>query len=182
MTRRRRAWALALPVAAAVLTASCAAAAGPVGFRVEAPARPPPAVGTLEAVGDADFQGIVAGLRGTPVVVNVWASWCGPCRVEMPLLERAARRYRGQVVFLGVSSRDDRRPAEAFLRRYAITYPNVFDGSGAVRRRLQLRGFPTTYFFDRDGVLRSSVVGGVSEQTLAARVRASLGPSARSGR
>lgn len=116
----------------------------------------------------------MAGLTGKPVVVNVWASWCGPCRVESPLLQRAWERYRGQVTFLGVASGDEIGASRAFLRRYGITYPNVFDASGEVRRRLELRGFPTTYVFSAGGQLLSSVVGGITEQTLATRVEDAL--------
>jgi len=115
---------------------------------------------------------MLVGARGRPVVVNVWASWCGPCRVEAPLLQRAAARYKGDVVFLGVDSRDDPGPARAFIRRYRIAYPNVFDGTGAIRSRLGLRGFPTTYVFDRQGALIASVVGGISEQALAGHIAA----------
>lgn len=116
------------------------------------------------------FGGILVGLRGTPVVVNVWASWCAPCRAEMPLLERAANTYRGRVVFLGVASRDTRGAAASFLDEVGVTYPNVFDESGAVRAELGLRGFPTTYVFDAEGDLREAIVGGVSEQRLAAQL------------
>jgi len=124
----------------------------------------------LEAVSRQQFDGLLVGLRGKPVVVNVWASWCAPCRTEMPLLERAARTYEGRVTFLGVASRDDRRDAASFLDEVGVTYPNVFDASGDVRDALRLRGFPTTYVFDADGTLVHSIVGGVSEQQLAAQL------------
>ena len=113
---------------------------------------------------------MLVGLRGRPVVVNVWASWCPPCRAEMPLLERAAADYRGRVAFLGVASKDDAADAEAFLRRVDVTYPNVFDATGDVRDELGLRGFPTTYIFDAAGELREAVVGGITEQRLAAQL------------
>ncbi len=125
---------------------------------------------TLQPVDRAGFDGILVGLRGKPVVVNVWASWCAPCRAEMPLLQRAAMSYEGRVVFLGVASKDDLDPAAAFLRKVGVTYPNVFDVSGAVRRGLGLRGFPTTYVFDAAGRQRAAVVGGVTEARLAAQL------------
>src|SRR3546814_8760254 len=84
----------------------------------------------LETVSRRDFDRILVGLQGKPVVVNIWASWCAPCRTEMPLLERAARTYEGRVAFLGVASRDDRQDAAAFLDDVGVTYPNVFDVSG----------------------------------------------------
>ena len=117
-----------------------------------------------------DFEGMLVGQRGKPVVVNVWASWCGPCRVEAPLLQRAAARYRGDVVFIGVDSKDDIAAGRGFLDRFGISYPNVFDGSGAIRAALSLQGFPTTYIFNRQGELEAKVFGGIAEQTLAARI------------
>lgn len=108
--------------------------------------------------------------RGRPVVVNIWASWCGPCRVESPLLARAARGYGDRVVFVGVDSRDDEAAGRRFIDRYGLAYPHLFDATGEIRSRLQLRGFPTTYIFGRDGSLRYRVVGGINEQELAARL------------
>ena len=124
----------------------------------------------LAPVDAATFDGIVVGLRGKPIVVNVWASWCGPCRVEAPLLDRASEAYGEDVTFVGVASRDASGDARAFLDRYEISYTNLFDRDGSVRRRLGLRGFPTTYVFDRRGVLVATEVGGVTEQRLAAQL------------
>lgn len=126
--------------------------------------------GRLQSVTLQQFDGILLGLRGTPVVVNVWASWCAPCRAEMPLLDRAADEYDGQVVFLGVASKDSREEAGKFLQEVDADYPSVFDPSGDVRQALGLRGFPTTYFFDAEGELVASLTGGVSEPRLAAQL------------
>ena len=121
---------------------------------------------------DADaFGGILVGLRDTPVIVNVWASWCAPCRVEMPLLERAAEQYEGEVAFVGLASRDSRAGASAFLDDLDVSYPNLFDADGEVRRALGVRGFPTTFVFGPDGELLEAVVGGITEQRLAAQLR-----------
>ena len=125
----------------------------------------------LTSVTREQFDGILVGLRGTPVVVNIWASWCAPCRAEMPLLDRAAADFDGRVVFLGVASKDSRAAADDFLREVGVDYPSVFDASGAVRKALDLRGFPTTYFFNADGELVASLTGGVSEVRLAAQLK-----------
>lgn len=125
------------------------------------------------ALADADlvaFKETITGFRGKPVVVNLWASWCGPCRAEAPLLERAAVANKGKVQFLGVSTRDDRQSAATFLERFAVSYPNLVDSSGDIRKYLGLRGLPTTYVFDSKGRLVSQVIGGISEQSLAARL------------
>lgn len=124
----------------------------------------------LASITDEDFGGILVELKGTPVVVNIWASWCAPCRTEMPLLERAHREFEGRVVFLGVASQDSPREAGEFLDEVGVTYPNVFDRSGDIGRVLDQRGFPTTYMFDAEGVLRETIVGGVTEPKLAAQL------------
>lgn len=124
----------------------------------------------LAPVSAEEFAGILVGQRGIPVVVNVWASWCAPCRTEMPLLDRAAEEYEGRVTFLGVASKDSRGAAAGFLEDIGVDYPSLFDASGDIRADLGLRGFPTTYLFDRDGNLREAVVGGISEQRLAAQL------------
>ena len=115
-----------------------------------------------------DFEGVLVGLKGTPVIVNVWASWCAPCRTETPLLERAAESVGDDVVILGVASKDDQGPAIDFMNEFDVSFPNIFDSSGDIRRRLGLRGFPTTYVFGADGTLQTTIVGGLTEPRLAA--------------
>lgn len=161
-----------LLVLVSILVGSCAAQATP-SISIDGDPQSAPPRGLTD--GDlADFTGIVAGARGRPVVVNVWASWCGPCRVEAPLLERAAGEYGPDVQFLGVASRDNRGDAEEFLRRFDVSYPNLLDTSGAIRKFLSVRGLPTTYVFDGRGQLVAQVVGAVDEQKLAANVDEAL--------
>jgi cytochrome c biogenesis protein CcmG, thiol:disulfide interchange protein DsbE len=136
---------------------------------IEGPARPLPSQ-PLTTEGLDGFTAIVSGLRGRPVVVNVWASWCAPCRAEARLLERTAKEYQGEVQFLGVATRDREPDADAFIDRYNVSYPNLFDRDGSIRRFLGLRGLPTTYVFDGNGRLVGEVVGGVTEQSLAGRL------------
>lgn len=159
----------ALAAAAGIVLGACGTSGGALGFVASGAPLPLPAE-PLTPVSAREFEGILVGQRGKPVVVNVWASWCGPCRVEAPLLQRASERYGERVVFLGVDARDSEGDARDFLRRYGITYPNVVDRDGDILGLLALRGFPTTYVFDRQGRVRASVVGGISEQALAARV------------
>ncbi len=90
-------------------------------------------------------------LEGGPVVINVWASWCVPCREEAAGLERTWREYRGRGVrFVGVSWHDLEPAAEAFLEEFRITYPNVKDVDGKLTRLLGVRGVPETYFVDHE--------------------------------
>lgn len=163
-----------MAVALALVMAACTGSGGAVGFIASGPPLPLPAPDSLTPVSARQFEGILVGLRGRPVVVNVWASWCGPCRVEAPLLQKASERYGERVVFLGVDARDSAKDAGAFIRRYGISYPNVIDRDEEITALLGLRGFPTTYVFDRSGKVQASVVGGISEQVLAARIDEAL--------
>jgi len=129
---------------------------------------------TMAVVSGRDLQNIIAGLEGQPVVVNIWGSWCPPCRAEMPLLQRVAESYEGEAVLLGVAVRDDPKVAARFLQDFAITYPNLYDPSGDVLRALEVRVFPTTYVFDANGVIVSRVDGGVSEQRIVGMIEDAL--------
>jgi len=133
-----------------------------------------PSGGELPSVSLDQFGGMLVGQRGRPVVVNIWASWCAPCRTEMPLLDDAARSFGSDAVILGVASKDDPAEAGAFLDELDIAYPNVFDESGRIRVALGLTAYPTTYVFGADGRLRARVDGGISEQRLAALLEDAL--------
>ena len=140
---------------------------------VSAPAVAVPAEGTILPADLKDFEGMVSG-AGMPVVVNVWASWCAPCRAEAPLLARAANRYRGKVIFLGVLSRDSPNAGLKFMRTYGMGYPSVLDVTSEISPFLKVSGLPTTMVFDRHGSLVTRVFGGISEQRLAASINESL--------
>jgi cytochrome c biogenesis protein CcmG/thiol:disulfide interchange protein DsbE len=127
-----------------------------------------PPAGELTPLSADDFEGVLVGLRGTPVIVNIWASWCSPCRTETTLLERTWKAHGQEVVILGVASKDVAASSRSFMDEFGVSYPNVFDVSGDIRAMLGLRGFPTTYVFGADGKLRTTIVGGLTEQRLAA--------------
>ena len=146
----------------------------PPDFVAEADPVDLPDEGSFPSVSLEEFEGILVGLRGTPVVVNIWASWCAPCRTEMPLLQDAADTYEGRAVILGVASNDDPGEARRFLDRLGLTYPNVFDASGEIRVALGLTAYPTTYLFDAEGQIRARVNGGISEQRLAGLIEDAL--------
>lgn len=101
----------------------------------------------------------LAGLKGKPVVLNFWASWCGPCKAEAPLLNKAFDRYRDRVAFVGVDSHDARSDAEAFLKANDVRYPSVFDGGAQIYRDYGLTGQPETFFIDSDGRIVAHVPG-----------------------
>jgi thiol-disulfide isomerase/thioredoxin len=114
----------------------------------------------------------LASYRGHPVVVNIWGSWCGPCRKEAPALQAAYTQLKASgVVFLGVDTRDDDpAQAKAFEENFGITYPSIVDDGGAVL--LNLRGVvapsavPTTLVIDEQGRVAARVSGGVDTTTL----------------
>jgi thiol-disulfide isomerase/thioredoxin len=98
------------------------------------------------------FEGRVAALTGRPVVVNAWASWCGPCRFEMPYFARTAVRFGRRVAFLGVNAGDATGDARRFLGSHWIPYPSYVDPHYAIANVIGVRaGLPTTVFYGRDG-------------------------------
>ena len=101
----------------------------------------------------------LASLRGTPLVINFWASWCTPCRAEMPLLEAAFRSYHGRVHFIGIDSNDSPGAARAFLGQVGVTYPALSDTDGAIAIRYGLFGLPTTVFVSASGAVLGRSIG-----------------------
>lgn len=99
------------------------------------------------------FEERLAKLRGYPVVVNVWASWCGPCRFEFPTLQKISARYGKRVAFLGVDSQDSDAGAETFLEEAPVPYPSYTDPDKDLGRSLGARAYPDTAFYDRQGNL-----------------------------
>ncbi len=116
--------------------------------------------------------------RGQVVVVNLWASWCGPCRAEMPALQRVAEHFAGQgvvVVGLNATTQDSRANAAAFVAEQGLTFPIVLDVAGTASAAYQLRALPSTYIVDKHGVISAVLLGGpLSEATLRAKIAEAL--------
>jgi cytochrome c biogenesis protein CcmG, thiol:disulfide interchange protein DsbE len=111
------------------------------------------------------FRRRLRDLRGHPVVVNQWASWCGPCRFEFPFFQRLAGRYGNRVGFLGVDSNDSRSEAASFLDRFPTPYPHYFDPDADIARVFRGgRAWPTTAFYDASGRLTQTHAGGYSSE------------------
>lgn len=106
------------------------------------------------------------GLRGKPVVLNFFASWCNPCIREMPALQAMAERYKGRVHFVGVTFNDRRDAAKGVLERTGATYPAAFDASSDLAVDYAVRVMPTTFFIDADGNLVERKDGEISEVQL----------------
>ena len=113
---------------------------------------------------------------GRPMVINFWASWCGPCYAEAPHLEAAQRRYGDDVLFIGIQTqeRDARTAGRAFIERFDFTFPNVIDDDSRVSIAYGLFGVPETFFVRADGTLAYKHVGPVDATVLTERVEALL--------
>lgn len=111
-------------------------------------------------------------LPGKPYVINLWASWCGPCQQEAPRLAAAAKAADGRVAFLGVDTDDGRDPALAFLHDFGIDYPQLSDPAGDVLHRLPAPGLPVTVAVDAQGRVVYRRIGEITAAQLTAAVRA----------
>jgi cytochrome c biogenesis protein CcmG/thiol:disulfide interchange protein DsbE len=99
------------------------------------------------------YEKRIAALRGYPVVVNVWASWCGPCRFEFPVLQKLSAKYGRRVAFLGVDTEDSNDAAATFLREEPVPYPSYIDPDKEIFDSLGAVGLPDTAFYDEKGEL-----------------------------
>ncbi|MFB7496818.1 TlpA family protein disulfide reductase [Streptomyces sp. NPDC056161] len=116
----------------------------------------------------------VAAFRGKVVVINVWGSWCPPCRAEAPYLNKVAREMKPQgVEFVGINTRDgDRRPARAFEDDFDMSYPSLYDPTGKLilsgfpKGTVSLQGLPVTIALDRNGKIAARIFGGTDDGQL----------------
>ena len=108
-------------------------------------------------------------LRGKAVLVNFWASWCPPCRSEMPAMERIHTQYGpDDFVILAVNNlrQDELTDAERFVAEQGLTFPIMLDTNGQVSAQYQVHSLPTSFFIDQDGIIRDIVIGGMPEALL----------------
>jgi len=108
--------------------------------------------------------------RGQPVVLNFWASWCGPCRVEMPFFERTQMKYNGQAAVIGVNQGETADIVQDFGIRQNISYPLLVDDDNTVNLDYNVHSLPTTIFIDPDGVVQEVIVGIVNQAVLEDRI------------
>jgi peroxiredoxin len=104
--------------------------------------------------------------RGQPVVINFWGTWCPPCKNEMPLLQSAYEAYAPELVILAVNVNDSVGSVERFVEEMGLTFPILMDEEDSVRTQFQVRGYPTTYFVDGDGVLREQFIGELNQEQI----------------
>lgn len=105
-------------------------------------------------------------LGGRAMVVNLWATWCGPCRAEMPMLQAAHDDLGGQVAFLGVGTKDPSTVAGPFLEEVGVRYPQVVDPAAELLRATQVPGLPVTLFLAPDGEIVDQHIGRLDRDTL----------------
>jgi thiol-disulfide isomerase/thioredoxin len=121
--------------------------------------------GELVGGGTRAFEAQLAKLKGTPVVVNQWASWCGPCKYEFPFFRSQAEKYKGRVAFLGVNSNDHTGPAKDFLKENPVPYPSYFDPAVKIARVFKGGlAWPTTAYYDAQGKLVETHAGAYASE------------------
>jgi thiol-disulfide isomerase/thioredoxin len=165
VTRRSLAATIA---AVGLLLAACGTEPPSADVQAAPEAEPPSADAVLE---DGAWPEVAAFVRHEqrPTVVNLFASWCGPCRVEAPVFRRAVAAY-DDVAFLGVAHQDRREAAARFLEEERLAFPTLFDPQGHTAAELGTRGMPVTAFFAADGRLVHVHVGLLTEPILSQRL------------
>jgi len=157
---------------AAVFTALLFLLPACTGDTPTAPPTMPSSVDELPTMDAATFSQLIANQRGTPVLVNIWASWCTPCQEETPDIVAAYHHWNHRVRFIGVDAQDNRGGAIDFLTKHEVPYPSVFDPTNAIAISYGVFMPPDTLFFDADGNLVKTSVGQISASDLRANIRA----------
>lgn len=120
---------------------------------------------SLRTLDDADFT--LDETLAKPVVINFWATWCGPCREEMPALQAAAERFEGEVHFVAVNQAEPPATVQEFVDEFGLTFTIPMDEEQTVADQYNVSGLPTTYFVDRHGVIQRVWLGEMNSVTLA---------------
>ena len=142
-------------VLAAVGIAPALAAAATAGALLPGTKKPAPALAGIDPINGKQVS--LARWNGKPLLVNIWGSWCHPCRDEAPHLRRFAAKHPSAI--LGIDVEDSKQGARAFYRRYGLSYPSIFDPKDVLVSRLGSSGSPTTYFLDRRHRVVAILVG-----------------------
>jgi thiol-disulfide isomerase/thioredoxin len=122
--------------------------------------------------GSSAFKQRLASLRGHPVVVNIWGAWCGPCREEFPVFQRASVQFGRRVAFLGVDVQDSDSSARSFLKQFPVSYPSYSDPKLKIAATMEAVGaFPTTVIFDSRGRQVNKHYGPYTGRSLAADIQ-----------
>lgn len=133
---------------------------------------------SLPGLRDSTSTISIAQFQGKPLILNFWASWCAPCRKEMPALQEVAHRFQGKVTFVGVDTIDKRGTALAFLAKTGVTYASGYDPKGLVASSYGVYGLPNTFFVSPSGELLGRQVGALTTARLEELVQKVFGVSA----
>ena len=117
--------------------------------------------------------------RGRPVLVNLWATWCGPCRREMPALERLSKEQAGGLVVVAIDQREDPGVVRSYVKRFGVTFPVGVDDGQRLGTDLHLIGLPSSFFVDRDGIIRDAVDGEMTYDVMTQKARTLMAADAR---
>ena len=162
---------LPIMVGAGLLLASCSNESSPPPTS-QPPASTPdetsaPEIGNLAP--DFQLQTLagqtfsLSGVRGKPVLLNFWATWCGPCRFEMPFLQEIYEDYSDEeLVLITVDIGESKSEVESFLQREELSLPTLLDSEAKVARQYKTAAIPTTFFIDKDGIIRGKQIGAFS--------------------
>ncbi|MGE5223818.1 MAG: TlpA family protein disulfide reductase [Omnitrophica WOR_2 bacterium] len=105
-------------------------------------------------------------LKGHPVILNFWATWCVPCRQEMPLFESRYEKYPDQFQVLAINFNEPDSDVQAYVNDLGLTFPVLLDPGGNIQKLYRIRGYPTTYIIDVDGNIRAEHIGAVDASQL----------------
>jgi cytochrome c biogenesis protein CcmG, thiol:disulfide interchange protein DsbE len=145
-------------------------AGGPVLSDPNRPRSQPPMVGSAApdfAINSTSAEIIrLSDFKGRPVVINFWATWCTPCREEMPLFEKYAQKTEGRLVWLGVNEEEGIEIVTQFVQELELSFPILLDSDGRAAQSYYVRSFPATFFVDAEGMLRAQHLGQLSEGLL----------------
>jgi cytochrome c biogenesis protein CcmG, thiol:disulfide interchange protein DsbE len=111
-------------------------------------------------------------LRGKPLMVNFWATWCPPCKEEMPVFQAAYEKYRDQgFEFVGIDMKEDERTVRNFVEEGGYTWTFLLDTTGQASNSYRVSAVPTTYFIDREGIIQGMFLGAISKSVLESRLQ-----------
>jgi peroxiredoxin len=109
----------------------------------------------------------LADLRGHPILINFWATWCGPCRLEMPIMQQRFEEFGDQgLIILAVNFDEPQAIVQAFNREIGLTFPILLDPGAEVQRRYRMRGYPASFFVDQDGIIQAHHIGLMTQDQL----------------
>jgi thiol-disulfide isomerase/thioredoxin len=173
--RRRPLLLLLVPLLSFAAACSSSASPGPTPTGPVVPGTTLPASPTALPTYSLDqFKTLLSQLKGTPVLVNFWATWCGPCKDEAPQLGTLAKDYKGKVQFIGVDIEDQAGAARSWVQKYSWSYPSVSDPTKAIENGLGFIGQPITIVYDASGAKDLTLVGSFVSTDQESKLRSTL--------